>query len=106
MNESSCAEEIAMLDGDRLTEAWLRAVGFRWSQDDRQPSKHWVLWIGGACVDASEKDVGKFQSSESLGIEVAKDNRCDWWYCCVRSDFASRYGRFLHVRHIDKVSEL
>jgi hypothetical protein len=31
-----------------ISEAWLKAAGFKWSQLDRQPDKHWILWLGGA----------------------------------------------------------
>lgn len=31
-----------------LTEEWLRQAGFRWDQLDRQPTKQWTLWMGGA----------------------------------------------------------
>jgi hypothetical protein len=28
-----------------ITEEWLKAVGFRWRQIDRQPSKQWLLLV-------------------------------------------------------------
>lgn len=80
-----------MIEGNiKLTEDWLRAVGFKWHQFDRQPSKHWLLWIG-AMVDAATDD---------LGIEVASGAMNGEWFCWLRSDFAGRYSRSIHVRHI------
>ena len=29
-----------------LTEEWLKENGFKWHQFDRQPDKHWLLWLG------------------------------------------------------------
>jgi len=36
----------AIKDGVILTEEWLKRVGFKWHQLDRQPDKHWLLWLG------------------------------------------------------------
>lgn len=84
-----------------ITEDWLRECGFKWEQVDRQPAKHWLLWIGLACIDYSQA-----QMPDSLGIELSKcepylfkDNR-DLWYCWIRNDIAGRYSRLIHVRHV------
>ncbi len=84
-----------------ITEGWLREVGFKWHQFERQPDKHWLLWIGGAIGD-------RVTSYEDLGIELApwRDGE---WFCWLRADTAHRYGRFLHVRHLkwrDELAEL
>lgn len=90
-----------------ITEDWLRDCGFKWEQLDRQPSKHWLLWIGLACIDCD-----RTQSPDSLGIELAKVDRAggvdqsEWWYCWLRSDFAGRYSRLLHVRYVAFQSEV
>lgn len=89
---------------DLITEDWLREVGFKWEQLDRQPSKHWLLWIADACIDPVEKRM--FSSPDDLGIEVACDTQAKWWYCWLRADFAGRYSRLLHIRHITKKSEV
>lgn len=82
---------------ERISEDWLREVGFKWHQFDRQADKHWLLWIGGA------KDE-PWSSPEDLGIEVAAGayNGSDHgdWFCWLRCDSSHRYHRFLHVRHI------
>ena len=80
-----------------ITEEWLKEVGFRWSQFDRQPDKHWTLWLGAAIEDGPDL--------EDIGIEVAPgyDGK---WYCWLRSDTAGRYTRFVHVRHLRWKSEL
>lgn len=75
-----------------ITEDWLKSVGFKWHQCDRQPSKHWLLWLGG-CMEQS------WTCFEDLGIEVAPDND-GAWHCWLRSDSSHRYHRFIHVRHI------
>jgi len=87
-----------------ITEEWLREVGFKWSQIDRQPSKHWLLWLGG-CLDCP-REIGEsserrfFRSGyDEIGIEVAQDSS-GTWFCWFRSDVAGRYGRFIHVRHV------
>jgi hypothetical protein len=46
-----------------ITEEWLSSAGFRWHQLDRQPEKHWVLWLGDALED-------RMTSFADLGIEV------------------------------------
>lgn len=82
-----------------ITEDWLRASGFKWEQLDRQPSKHWLLWIASACIDPHERRM--FASSNDLGIELAfSEPEPSYWFCWVRADYAGRYSRFLHVRHM------
>lgn len=80
-----------------LTEDWLRSVGFRWSQFDRQPDKHWTLWLGWAMEDGPDV--------EDVGLELAPgyDGK---WYCWLRSDAAGRYSRFVHIRHLRWCEEL
>jgi hypothetical protein len=82
-----------------ITEDWLREVGFKWHQFDRQPNKQWLLWLGDA--------MGEWGASgEDLGVEVAsgaynstREDHVDW-FCWLRGDSAGRYHRFIHVRHI------
>lgn len=71
---------------------WLREIGFRWHQLDRQPDQHWLLWMGDAMNDC-------VTCYEDIGIEVAPAGTGDW-FCWLRSDAGSRYGRFIHLRHI------
>jgi len=84
-----------------ITDEWLRESGFKWHQLDRQPSKHWVLWIGG---------LSKPSDPDSLGIELAwsasthPDFR--YWFCWLRADYAGRYSRLLHVRHLYETDEV
>lgn len=94
-----------------ITESWLAVNGFKWHQFDRQPDKHWLLWLGGAIATR-----GLFHSIEDLGIEVAqgwwKNRNGDdvgdigSWFCWLRGDTAGRYSRLLHIRHIRTVPEL
>lgn len=93
-----------MTDDALITEDWLRECGFKWEQLDRQPSKHWLLWIADACIDPVEKRM--FSSPDDLGIELAYEARESWWFCWLRADFAGRYSRLLHVRHITKRAEV
>lgn len=88
-----------------ITEEWLRSIGFRWEQLDKQPTKHWLLWLADACIDPVETSRRMFAASEDLGIEVADDQR-GAWFCWLRADYAGRYSRFLHVRHIAERAEL
>lgn len=86
-----------------ITEEWLKSVGFKWHQLERQPSKHWVLWLGGA--------LGRMSSHDDLGIEMAYDYHAykpeeSFWFCWLRSDVAGRYHRFIHIRHITTKGEL
>lgn len=87
-----------------LTEEWLRESGFKWEQLDRQPSKHWLLWLADACIDPVERRM--FASPDDLGIELAKNDREPWWFCWMRADYAGRYSRLIHIRHVMKVSEV
>jgi hypothetical protein len=85
------------MSDELLTEAWLRANGFKWHQFERQPSKHWLLWLGDVVAD------GGMTCYEDLGIEVAFGSHrgrgnLDGWFCWLRSDAAGRYHRFIHLR--------
>ncbi len=88
-----------------ITEEWLRAVGFKWHQVERQPSKHWLLWIGGL-------QGRSWDGPEDLGIEVAygsyneKTHTNDLWHCWLRCDSSHRYHRFLHIRSLEFKREL
>lgn len=79
-----------------ITEDWLKSVGFKWHQFDRQPTKQWLLWLGSAADNGDAQD---------LGIEVTQNRDVDW-FCWLRSDTSHRYSRFLHVRHIKTRFEL
>jgi hypothetical protein len=86
-----------------LTEDWLRKTGFKSSQEDRQPHKHWTLWIGQS--QACRRGLGR--SADDLGIEVTKgDDDGSWWYCWLRGDIAGRYSRFIFARDISSVEDL
>ena len=83
-----------------INEEWLKEVGFKWHQLERQPAKQWLLWLGD-CLD-------KHSSYEDLGIEVSFSG---WpteydWHCWLRSDVAHRYSRFVHIRRFQKRSEV
>jgi len=84
-----------------ITEELLKSMGFKWHQFDRQPSKHWLLWLGNAIDD-------RVTTYEDLGLELGFS---DWphdpfWFCWIRSDTAGRYSRFLHIRHLHFQDEL
>lgn len=94
-----------------ISDEWLKSVGFKWHQFDRQPEKHWVLWLGGAMAGRHS-----FTSFEDLGIELAT---CAYrnlhgdliaqeagWFCWLRDDAAGRYHRFIHIRHLHTQREL
>lgn len=90
-----------------ITEEWLASVGFKWEQLDRQPSKHWSLWIGSACVSYD----GFCESPDALGIEIAKSTSGlseheRLWHCWIRSDIAGRYSRIIHVRYVYLIAEI
>jgi len=95
------------MEAPMITEDWLRDCGFKWEQHERQPAKHWVLWIGLACLDYSQT-----QMPDSLGIEVSPVESYlfpgyeNLWYCWIRNDIAGRYSRIIHVRHIALQEEL
>jgi hypothetical protein len=85
-----------MIEPELITEDWLRSVGFKWHQFDRQPGKNWLLWLG---------DVTDPGDAEMLGIEIAfgaymGHDQPKGWNCWVRSDTSSRYHRFIHIRHL------
>lgn len=89
-------------DDDLISESWLKDVGFKWHQFDRQPNKQWLLWLGDAMDD-------RMTSYEDIGVELAlNDNRHDapFWFCWLRGDSAGRYHRFIHVRHLQTRAEL
>jgi hypothetical protein len=90
-----------------ITETWLRESGFRWEQCDRQPTKHWLLWLAEACIDPVETSRRMFASSSTdLGIEIAQGPGGPPWYCWLRADYAGRYSRFMHVRYMANQEEV
>lgn len=82
-----------------LDETWLRDVGFKWHQLERQPDKHWLLWLGRAMNDG-------ITAFEDVGIELAPSLSDGKWFCWLRSDLAHRYSRFIHIRMISTRQEL
>jgi hypothetical protein len=99
------------MTNEPITEDWLKSAGFRHHQLDRQPDKHWLLWLG-----AATRERHSFTCYEDIGIELAP---CSWknhkgddvgdvgsWFCWFRSDSAGRYSRFLHIRHLRTVHDL
>jgi hypothetical protein len=89
------------MSDDPITEDWLKSVGFKWHQFDRQPDKQWLLWLGGGL-----KQKPALTCSEDIGIELAantppRDGEIKDWFCWLRSDGAGRYHRFIHLRHIE-----
>ncbi len=106
MNELTVPERIP------IKEDWLKSVGFKWSQFDRQPEKMWLLWIGDALVENGEPQMWRSSDYEDLGIEVAANRKNGTsseikdWFCWLRSDSAGRYHRFIHIRHIVYQDEL
>lgn len=85
-----------MILNDPITEEWLKSVGFKWHQLDRQPTKQWLLWLGELCSD----------TADDLGIELCSGGRDGTWYCWLRSDTSRRYSRFLHVRHMKVIGDV
>ena len=86
-----------------ITPDWLAEVGFRWHQLDRQPERHWLLWLGPS-VRASD---GSLTSVEDIGIELAPaSGRDGQWFCWFRSDAGGRYSRFLHLRMLRTQGEV
>ena len=85
-----------------ITEGWLKSVGFKWNQIDRQNTKHWTLWLGG-CRGHGQR--WHFNDAEDIGIELgfgayAGPDQPEEWFCWFRGDTAGRYHRFIHVRHL------
>jgi hypothetical protein len=80
-----------MILNEPITEEWLKEVGFKWHQFDRQPDKQWLLWLG------DHTDSG---DTQALGIELTVGTRGEFWFCWLRSDTSHRYSRFLHIRHM------
>lgn len=96
---------------ENITEDWLKKIGFRWHELERQNTKHWLLWIGHAHAENR-----LFQTSQDLGIELAATgyynqkgelvNSEKGYNCWLRSDCASRYHRFIHIRYLKKKVDL
>jgi hypothetical protein len=93
-----------------ITEDWLRSVGFKWHQieRDRQPFKHWLLWMGGvAGIDPVTGTRKLFAGDEDLGIEISQvTTHAKEWHCWIRADYSGRYSRFVHIRHLTHTQEV
>jgi hypothetical protein len=86
-----------------ITEDWLRSVGFKWHELNREPVKHWLLWIG-ECL-APPKQM--FSGPDDFGIELAPSpGDRQTWNCWFRSDLAGLYTRFIHVRELQTQDQL
>ena len=92
-----------------ITEDWLKESGFKWHQLERQPWKHWTLWLAGAFREFLVSD-------EDLGIELtpvwfvkadgALGGNVGEWFCWLRADTSHRYSRFIHVRYLKTCAEV
>ena len=93
-----------MILNDPITEEWLKSVGFKWHQLDRQPTKQWLLWLGDAVRGAD----GSWTDTQDIGIELCQNlpDDASQWYCWLRSDGSHRYSRFLHVRHLKVIGDI
>lgn len=86
---------------DPITEEWLKSVGFKWHEFERQNTKHWLLWLGGGL-----KQKPGLTDYEDIGIELSANmpgrepTEVVDWFCWLRSDAAGRYHRFIHLRHL------
>lgn len=91
------------MTNELITEEWLRSVGFKWHQLERQLTKHWLLWLGDAV-----REKNSFTSYDDLGIVVTARSPTDTsqWYCWLRADYSGIMSRFIHVRHIHTQAEL
>ena len=108
MQTNVATEDVKVLD-DAISSEWLKAAGFKWHQLERQPYKHWLLWLG-HCIESNT--IG----TEDLGVELGptwwKNRNGDdvgevgRWHCWLRSDAAHIYSRFIHVRHLRTCTEL
>jgi hypothetical protein len=88
------------MSDDLITEDWLKSVGFKWHQFNRQPSKQWLLWCG-------IRSAGNWGvDTQDIGVEVCSGGMDGTWFCWLRSDTAHRYSRFLHVRHMRTKGEV
>lgn len=95
---------MSTMNAPMITEDWLRSCGFKWEQLERQPNKHWVLWIGGACIDYDRTVM-----PDSLGLELSKITTAPGdrlYHCWIRNDIAGRYSRIIHVRYVYLQSEV
>lgn len=92
--------------GTPISDQWLKDTGFKWHQLERQPTKHWLLWLGAAI---RRNGLG-FVDDEDLGIEISNGGwpgrEQDWWFCWLRSDTSHRYGRFIHIRHVRTAADV
>ncbi len=92
------------IERELITEEWLKSVGFKWEQYDRQSSKMWTLWLGSALVDEADGNKRRmFGDATDVGIEVSTGlhaHEVTTWSCFLRSDTAGRYHRFIHLRYL------
>ena len=94
-------DPIATEDGP-ITESWLKSVGFKYHQLDRQPNKQWLLWMG----DGLHEDYS-LTSQDDIGLELAPVREGEpEWFCWFRSDSSHRYSRFIHLRRLKQRHEV
>ena len=64
----SDSERMGKADQMLITEDWLKSVGFKWDQFERQPTKNWTLWLGG-CQECHRQN--NWTGPEDFGITLA-----------------------------------
>ena len=87
---------------NQISEEWLKSVGFKWHQLERQPSKMWTLWLG----DCTRTGISSF---EDLGIEVMDNGnypKPGAFSVFLRADMYHRYSRFIHIRYVYTQDEI
>lgn len=88
----------AKMSEEELTDEWLGDVGFKYTQEERQPTKHWHLNLGWGAPNCRS-------CIEDLNIEVAGGAMHGDWFCWLRR--GTRFSNnFVHVRHIKYRHEL
>lgn len=93
--------------GELITEEWLAESDFKYTQEERQPHKHWTLWLGSAIED-------NLTDAQSIGIEVTmawwynrydeKIGNVDGWNCWLKSHHPGY--KHIHIRHLKYKHEL
>ena len=107
MERSGMSQIDKVVINQPLTEEWLKDSGFKYYQEERQPQKHWQLWLGWG------SDY-KNSCNDDIGVEVSmawwfnrnqeKIGDVDGWHCWIISGKCAR--KLIHVRLIYTENDL
>lgn len=102
--DSLASAEVVTATGEGLSpEEWLKAVDFKWSQQERQPSKHRKLRCNlqgpGQAIETTEVEIARNGWLNDAGDWVGNREQWSVW-------ITDRFDRTVFLRHVETAQDL